>query len=160
MKLFKVNGKKNYLALIIAIAIPLLVGFLSSYLVRDGYQTFETLNKPFFAPPAGIFAPVWTILYILMGIASYRIWMLPQVKKSLRLYGIQLFFNFLWSIIFFGLALRGLAFLEIIVLLILIIATTKSFFKLDKISGYLLIPYVIWVSFASLLNLSVWLMNR
>jgi tryptophan-rich sensory protein len=164
MKLFEVNGKRNYIALIIAIAIPLLVGFLSSYFTRDGFEVFQLLKKPFFAPPGEVFAPVWTVLYILMGIASYRIWMLGteklQVKKALRLYGIQLFFNFLWSILFFGLGLRGLAFIEIIILLILIIATTRRFHNLDKIAGYLLIPYIIWVSFASLLNLSIWLLNR
>lgn len=163
LKLFRVNGKINWLALIISILIPLTVGFLSSYFIKDSYQTFQELTKPSFAPPASVFGPVWTVLYILMGIASYRVWMYgsnrQDVQNALVFYGLQLFFNFLWTILFFGLGLRGLAYIEIIILLILIIITTSKFYKIDKISGYLFIPYLLWVAFASILNLSIWLLN-
>lgn len=164
LNLFRVNGKINWAALIISIIIPLLVGFLSSYFIMDSYQAFEELNKPSFAPPASLFGPVWTILYILMGIASYRVWMYgtdrQDVRSALLFYGLQLVFNFLWPIIFFGSGLRGLAYIEIIILLILVIITTFKFYNIDKTSGYLLIPYVLWVAFASVLNLSIWLLNR
>lgn len=164
LRLFRVNGKINWLALIISILIPLSVGFLSSYLVKDSYQTFQELTKPSFAPPASVFAPVWTVLYILMGIASYRVWMYgldrQDVRTALVFYGLQLFFNFLWTIIFFGLGLRGLAYIEIIILLILIIITTSRFYKIDKTAGYLFIPYLLWTMFASVLNMSIWLLNK
>ncbi|SKC89036.1 TspO/MBR family protein [Maledivibacter halophilus] len=165
LRLFRVKGKVNWIALIISILIPLLVGFLSSYLVgSDAYNSFEELTKPGFAPPAWVFAPAWIILYTLMGIASYRVWMYrsnrSDVRSALIVYGVQLFFNFLWTIIFFGLGLRGVAYIEIIILLILIIITTIRFYKIDKISGYLMIPYILWVSFASVLNLSIWLLNK
>lgn len=163
LRLFRVNGKINWLALIIAILIPLLVGALSSYLAGDSYQTFQELTKPSFAPPAWVFAPVWTVLYILMGIASYRIWMYglnrQDVRGALLFYGLQLFFNFLWTITFFGLGLRGPAYIVIIILIILIMITTIRFYKIDKIAGYLLIPYLLWTMFASALNLSIWLLN-
>ncbi len=162
-RLFMVNGKVNLRALFISILIPLLVGFLSSYLVGNTYETFESLNKPSFAPPASVFGPVWTVLYILMGIASYRIWMYgtenKEVSRALMYYGLQLMFNFLWTIIFFGLELRGFAYIEILILLLLIIITTIKFYRIDKTAGYLMIPYLLWVSFASLLNLSIWLLN-
>ncbi len=163
LRLFKVNGRVNIRALFISILIPLLVGFLSSYLVRDTYETFESLIKPSFAPPASVFAPVWTVLYILMGIASYRIWMYgtnrQDVCSALLYYGLQLIFNFMWTIIFFGLGLRGFAYVEILILLLLIIITTIKFYRIDKLAGYLLLPYLLWVSFASILNLSIWLLN-
>ncbi|WP_432405916.1 TspO/MBR family protein [Wukongibacter sp. M2B1] len=163
LRLFRVNGRINWSSLIISIMIPLLVGFLSSYFIRDAFQTYGQLNKPSFAPPAQIFQPAWTILYILMGIASYRIWMYgierSDVRSALFYYGLQLIFNFLWSIIFFRLELRGLAYIEIIILLVLIIITTIKFYRIDKVAGYLLVPYILWVTFASVLNLSIWLLN-
>jgi len=164
LRLFRVNGKTNWIALAISIMIPLLVGLLSAYLIKDTFQNYAMLNKPSFAPPTQVFQPAWTLLYILMGIASYRVWMYgigrPDVRSALFYYGLQLIFNFLWSIIFFGLGLRGLAYIEIIILLILIIITTIKFYRIDRIAGYLLVPYILWVSFASVLNLSIWLLNR
>lgn len=162
--IFKVGGRVNYGALIISILIPLAVGFISSFLVGDSYGIFQELNKPSFAPPGWIFAPVWTILYILMGIASYRVWMYEtenrEIRAALFVYGIQLILNFLWTIIFFGLQLRVVAFIEIIILLIFIIITAIRFYRIDKIAAYLLIPYILWVSFAAILNFSVWRLNR
>lgn len=163
LRLFRVNGKINWIALFVSIIIPLLVGFLSSYFIRDTYEPYAQLVKPSFAPPSQVFRPVWTLLYILMGIASYRVWMYGiekmDVSNALFYYGLQLIFNFLWPIIFFGLGLRGLAYIEIIILLILIIITTIKFYRIDSIAGYLLIPYILWVAFASIINLSIWLLN-
>lgn len=154
----------NLLSLIIAILIPLAVGFLSSFLSRSGMEAYQSLIKPAFSPPGWIFAPVWTVLYILMGIASYRIWRLgpenPEVRSALKSYAMQLALNFLWSILFFGLGLRFLAFIDIILLLIFILITTIQFYRLDKPAAYLMIPYILWVSFAAVLNYTIWQLNR
>lgn len=156
--------KGSIWGLIIAIVIPLAVGAISAFLTSDTMVKFQQLNKPDFAPSGSIFPIVWTLLYILMGIASYRIYLKgtenQEVKSALLFYVIQLIFNFLWSIIFFGLGMRGLAFIWLIILWILIAITTVKFFKLDKIAGYLMIPYILWVSFAGVLNYSVWMLNR
>ncbi|MFZ3057780.1 MAG: TspO/MBR family protein [Minisyncoccales bacterium] len=142
------------------IALTLLVGYFASKLtgvsMSDTY--LDISNKPVFSPPAWIFAPVWTILYILMGISAFLVWKLKDqkdIKKPFIFFFIQLALNFLWSIIFFGLGQHLWAFVEIIILLIMIIATTVSFSKISKVSAYLLIPYILWVSFASILNLVI-----
>jgi len=142
------------------IALTLLVGYFASKLtgvsMSDTY--LDISNKPVFSPPAWIFAPVWTILYILMGISAFLVWKLKDqkdIKKPFIFFFIQLALNFLWSIIFFGLGQHLWAFVEIIILLIMIIATTISFSKISKVSAYLLIPYILWVSFASILNLVI-----
>ncbi|MHC1723574.1 MAG: TspO/MBR family protein [Aminipila sp.] len=156
--------ESSILGLIIAIAIPLAVGALSSFLTRDTMVKFQQLNKPDFAPPGSVFPIVWTILFILMGIASYRIYLKgtenQEVKMALIFYMIQLVFNFFWSIIFFGFGQIGLAFIWLIMLWILIFITTVIFYKIDKKAGYLMIPYLLWVSFAGFLNYSIWMLNR
>ncbi|QZY55078.1 TspO/MBR family protein [Crassaminicella profunda] len=162
--MFKVKGKKNLLALIVCIFIPELTGILSGFLTRDSYGKYQNLIQPDFVPPSWIFPIAWIILYLLMGIASYRIWMLGaekrQVKNALFYYGLQLLFNFFWSILFFGVGLRGLALIELLVLLMLIIITFVKFYKLDKTAGYLMIPYILWVAFAAILNFSIWQLNK
>ena len=124
---------------------------------------YSELIKPAFAPPPWLFAVVWPILYLLMGIASYRIWMMRRydknAKKALFYYGLQLFINFTWSIIFFGMNMIGLSVICIIILLGLIIITTRIFDKIDKIARNLMIPYIIWVMIAMVLNISIWRMN-
>ncbi len=154
----------NFLYLLISIFISEGVGALSAFLSSGNMEmVFDTLIKPSFAPPAWVFAPVWIILYALMGIAAYRIFKLgcnkKGVKSALLFYAIQLFLNFLWTIIFFRFELIGLAFIEIVILLIFIIITTVKFFKLDKCAGYLMVPYIIWVAFATVLNYYIWILN-
>ncbi|MCT4605869.1 MAG: tryptophan-rich sensory protein [Marinisporobacter sp.] len=162
--MFKVKGKRNLFALIVSIFIPQLVGILSGFLTRGSSDMYRDLIQPSFAPPAWVFPIAWVILYLLMGIASYRIWMLgaekKEVKNALFYYGLQLVFNFFWSILFFGVGLRGLAFIELLVLLVLIIITTVKFYRLDKTAGYLMIPYILWVAFAAILNFSIWQLNK
>jgi tryptophan-rich sensory protein len=162
--MFKVKGKRNLFALIVSIFIPQLVGILSGFLTRGSSDMYRDLIQPSFAPPAWFFPIAWVILYLLMGIASYRIWMLgaekKEVKNALFYYGLQLVFNFFWSILFFGVGLRGLAFIELLVLLVLIIITTVKFYRLDKTAGYLMIPYILWVAFAAILNFSIWQLNK
>ncbi len=155
---------RKVVGIIISILIPLGIGFISGYITKDAMATYENLIKPSFAPPGYIFPIVWTVLYILMGIASYRIYKLgiekKEVKNALFFYGVQLMLNFLWPILYFGLGLRFVAFIEIIVLFIFIVITTKKFFKLDKIAGYFMVPYLLWVAFASVLNYFTWRLNK
>ena len=111
-----------------------------------------------------MFPIVWTILYILMAIAFYRILQISKLGKktysSLTLFYIQLIFNFLWSFIFFNFRLYGIAFIEAVILLILVFITTKKFFKVDKIAGWLMVPYVFWLTYASVLSYFVWILNE
>ena len=123
---------------------------------------YAGLNKPFFNPPNWLFGPVWTLLYLLMGIALYVIWNQKdgvETKTALIFFAVQLGLNTLWSIIFFGMRLPSVAFIEILILLLFIILTIVKFFPISKASAYLLIPYLLWVSFASLLNFYIIKLN-
>jgi tryptophan-rich sensory protein len=161
--IFKVNGEKNIVALIISVLLAQGVGFLSGFLSMTASSNYENFNKPPFSPPGWVFPIVWTILYFLMAVAAYRIWMKGKagedVSKALTLYFTQLFLNFLWSIIFFRFRLYAIAFLELLILLVFILLTTFEFYRIDKPSAYLMIPYIAWVSFAGVLNYAIWMMN-
>lgn len=125
---------------------------------------YTSLLKPGWVPPNWLFAPVWTILYFLMALAAFFVWQKgchkPAVKMGLTLYILQLGINFLWSFLFFGFHELAAAFATILGLLALIIITAFLFWRLDKKAGLLFIPYILWVSFATLLNLAVWRLNR
>lgn len=149
----------NWKNLITAISIPLAVGGLSALLTGDGMQSFQTVNQPPLSPPAWLFPLVWTILYILMGIASYLVVRKEGSSKALTLYAIQLIFNFFWSVWFFGFGWYLFSFLWLICLWVLILATLISFYRISKPAGYLLLPYLLWVTFAGYLNLGVYLAN-
>lgn len=155
--------KINKLELLKSIAIPLLVGILASVLTGGGMETFQSLNKPALSPPGWFFPIVWTILYVLMGIAFYLIMQSGKddedVNRAAFLYGAQLIVNFFWPIIFFGLEWYGIAFLWLVLLWILILLTIIQFNKISKTASYLMIPYLIWVTFAGYLNLAIWLLN-
>lgn len=145
------------------IAIPVLVGALAGFLTKDDVTQFmETANKPFFMPPGWVFPVVWTILYVLMGIAAYFIDISKDTDKdkALMIYYAQLFFNFVWSFIFFTANKYLFAFVWIIILWLLIILTILKFRKIDGRTILLLAPYLIWVTFAAILNLSIFLLNR
>ncbi len=123
---------------------------------------YAELNKPSWNPPSWIFGPMWTTLYILMGVALARIWHLTSSQArstALILFGIQLLLNLIWSPIFFGMHKLGLALIVILILVICIILTIRSFVSLDKVSGWLLVPYLLWVSFASFLNYTIYQLN-
>lgn len=158
------NGEFSLFKFIVAISVPLAVGTLSSFFTRNTMKIYQQLKQPAVAPPGWIFPIVWTILFILMGIASYRIYLKgtqsPEVKNALTFYAAQLAVNFFWTIIFFGIGKRGLAFIWLIILWILIVITKVKFYKIDKVSGYLMIPYILWVSFAGFLNYFIWSLNR
>lgn len=151
---------RNKSALIISILIPLTVGTMSA-LFSGNISSYSILNKPAFSPPGFIFPVVWTILYILMGASSYIVYFSNSSNKSkaLLLYCIQLFFNFCWSIIFFGLDLFLFAFIWLIALIFIIIIMIRQFLIVNPLSAYLQIPYLIWCIFAAYLNFSIFLLN-
>lgn len=160
---FKVDGKVKIKALIISVLVTLGMGALGSFLGVPYVSDYLKLNKPIFSPPGFIFPVVWTILYILMAIAVYRVYLKKfsgiNINRALRLYTLQLFLNFLWPVLFFRFRLYGISFLELLILLILILLTFFEFFKTDKVAAFLLIPYIVWVSFAGVLNYAIWMMN-
>lgn len=145
------------------ILLPLIVGTVSGLLTRSGVQAFtQTAVKPFFMPPNWLFPVAWTILYILMGYAAYlyNIGFSAEKKVASFIYCTQLFFNFMWSFIFFNATNYLFAFIWIIILWVLIIANTILFYKENKPAGFLFVPYLIWVTFAAILNFSVFLLNQ
>ncbi|MEO7446434.1 MAG: TspO/MBR family protein [Ferruginibacter sp.] len=154
---------KKILPLALAILIPVAIGAVSGLFTTEAIGGwYRTIVKPSFNPPNWIFGPVWTLLYILMGIASWLVWKQGKnkdVKPALTLYAIQLILNFSWSFIFFYLEQPGWAFAEIIVLWVMILLTIFAFSKHSKTAAWLMVPYISWVSFASLLNFSIWHLN-
>ena len=153
---------KNVSVLIWAIIICQLAGIIGAFFTTPAIPGwYAGLNKPVFNPPAWIFGPVWTMLYLMMGIALYLVWISKKGKKrsgALKAFGIQLVLNGLWSVIFFGWQLPWLAFGEIIILWLMIGMTIKKQLLVNKTAAYLMLPYLAWVSFASVLNLAIaWL---
>ena len=149
--------------LVVCIALPLIVGWISSLITQGSMEVFETINKPYLSPPGWVFPVVWTILYILMGIASYIVLTSNQsqykINTALAVYLIQLAFNFVWPIIFFNAQKYLLAFVWLIVLWVLILITTVLFGNISKTAGKLMIPYLLWVTFAGYLNYSIYMLN-
>lgn len=146
--------------LIISILLPFLASAIGGFFTVDSISTwYAGLIKPSFNPPNWIFGPVWSILYLLMGISLYLVWIKKYNKPAFMLFGIQLFLNALWSILFFGMRMPLFAFIEIIFLWIAILMTIIFFYRINKISAYLLIPYILWVSFAAVLNFTIAVLN-
>ena len=144
--------------LLIAVLICEGVGILGSFTTISSIQNwYQFLNKPPFNPPSWIFGPVWKFLYLLMGISLYMIW--ARKGKHLTFFWIQLILNAIWSFLFFGLHSPTLALIDIVVLLIAIIITIKAFYKIYKLAGLILLPYLVWVSFATILNFYIWRLN-
>ncbi|MFC1710057.1 TspO/MBR family protein [Patescibacteria group bacterium] len=155
---------KNPKLLIFSIGISQLAGIIGSVFTTseiDNWYVF--LNKPSFNPPNWIFGPVWIILYTLMGISLYLVWLKgykeENIKRAVNFFLIHLAVNSLWSIVFFGLHDLRLALVIIFTLWLMILYLIKLFLNINKIAAYLLIPYLLWVSFASLLNYSIWILN-
>lgn len=161
--ILKVNGKIN-IPLLIIIILTEGAGALSGFLGMSNRENYANLIKPAFSPPGWVFRVVWPILYLLMSIALYRILLLRKhgkdVTRGLVYYFIQFGLNLFWPIIFFRFNLYGLAFIELLTMLVFILLTTFEFARYDKISAYLLIPYILWVSFAGILNFSIWMFNE
>ncbi len=156
--------KNKWLKLIVSIIIPQAAGLLGSIATTSSVRSwYPTLNKPVFNPPSWLFAPVWTLLFLLMGISLYLVWQkgvqTPGVKEALIFFAVQLVLNILWSIFFFGLKSPLLGLIDIIPLVILIYLTFVKFKQIDPTAGYLLLPYLAWTSFATILNLSLLILN-
>ena len=154
--------KRSWKTFLIAIAIPLAVGGLST-LLSGGMRDFFVLNQPPLSPPGWVFPIVWSILYVMMGYASYRVYTADapadQIRRALILYGVQLFLNFLWPIFFFGFHWYLAAFILLLGLWGFVFWTMVTFSAIDKTAGYLLVPYLIWLSFAAYLNLGIVFLN-
>ena len=150
----------------IVVIICLAVGYLSGMVTRASITTwYPTLVKPSFNPPNWIFAPVWTSLYVMMGVAAGLIWnqittQKSAVTKALQIFAIQLILNALWSYLFFGLHNLMLATIEVVLLWLMIFETYSQFAKINKTASYVMLPYLAWVSFASVLTASIWWLNR
>lgn len=155
----RVDWKK----LLISIAIPLGVGGLSALLTSGNMKLFEEIEKPPLSPPAWIFPVVWTILYVLMGVALYLV-LMTKIKEDKRpaiiSFAVQLFFNFFWSIIFFNAQAYLFAFIWLILLWVAIVGNIYFFNRINITSSKLLVPYLVWVTFAGYLNLGIYLLNR
>jgi len=150
--------------LFISILVPLLVGAIAGLFTASGVDGwYADANKPWFNPPNRIFAPVWTLLYIMMGISFFLVWKAPTDKTvkqtAMILFSIQLIINFSWSFIFFKMQQPGWAFAGIIVMWVMILLTIIWFGKISAKAAWLLVPYICWVSFASVLNYSIWKLN-
>jgi tryptophan-rich sensory protein len=157
-------NKHKILKLIFCIAISELAGGVGSLFTTSKIPTwYSTIIKPTFSPPNWIFGPVWTMLFLLMGIALYLVWQQGihknHVKVAAGLFALQLVLNIFWSIIFFGLQNPGGAFVEIIFLWAAILATIIAFYKVSKTAALLMVPYIMWVSFAAILNYYIWILN-
>ena len=155
--------KTDWKRLGISVAIPLAAGGLSALLTKDSMILFEAVKKPPLSPPMWLFPVVWSLLYIMMGVAAYLVWMSdkPKRKKELAFvyYAIQLAFNFGWSIIFFNIAEYLAALIWLCILWFFILLTTIQFFSIYKRSGWLMIPYLLWVAFAGYINYGVYILN-
>jgi tryptophan-rich sensory protein len=157
------NQRTRLLGLAILIVLCLGAGGLGAIATTPEIDTwYRTLDKPSWNPPDGIFGPVWTTLFVLMAIAAWLVWKPEGFQANavpLSFFAVQLLLNIAWSWIFFGLHQPGWAFAEIVILWLAIVATTVGFFRCSRAAGWLMIPYLAWVSFASVLNLTIWRMN-
>ncbi|MFL0245976.1 TspO/MBR family protein [Candidatus Clostridium stratigraminis] len=164
MGFFKVKNKRSLLSLIILILISEAALVLSAYLAIFKINTYNNLVKPIFAPHPWVYAVTLPFVYLVMAFAAYRIWMLRKQKKyigrAIRLFFIQLFLNFIWLIIFLRFRLVGLAFLELMLVIIFVMLTTFEFFKLDKLAGLVMIPFISWLFYAGVINFSFWMLNN
>ena len=151
----------NGLKLLLAIALPLAVGGMSGWATAAGVATwYPTLVKPPFNPPSWVFGPVWTVLYVMIAVSAWLVWRAqPRFGLPLGLWSAQLALNTIWSWLFFGLERPGLAAVDIIVLLGTIVATAYAFVRVSRLAAVMLLPYALWVGFATALNLALWRLN-
>lgn len=153
--------KIQWKRLLVYLAIPLGVGALAGILTKDSMMQFSLLNRPPLSPPGWLFPVVWTVLFLLMGYASYLVSRSGSVQKrpALILYAIQLIVNFFWSIFFFNFEWYLFSFFWLVLLWVLILLTIRAFWRISPTAAILLIPYLLWVTFAGYLNLAIWLIN-
>lgn len=165
MEIMQVSSRINTLLTLAGfILLPLLVGGIGAVFTTSAIPTwYATLAKPWFAPPNWLFGPAWTVLYVLMGVASFLVYQKRETDLradgALKVYGLQLGLNFLWSVIFFGLRSILGGFIEIVLLWVLIVINIRKFYQVSPAAGLLLIPYLAWVTFASVLNFGILQLN-
>lgn len=156
---FKFNLKR----FLISIAIPLIVGGLSAFITKGDMDLYSEINQPAFAPPGWIFPVVWSVLYTLMGISLYFVWnsnaTYNDKRRAYIFFGVQLFLNFIWSPIFFGMQYFLLAFIVLIFMWFFTLGMILSFCKISRVAGFLQIPYLLWLTFAGYLNFAIYLLN-
>ena len=155
-------NRKKIEQLLISILFPLAAGMIAGLISSGASMDYQQLIRPPLSPPAVVFPIVWTILYLLMGISAYLIGNTESAEsqKAMKLYFIQLGVNFLWSIFFFNFQWYLFSFVWLIILIILIVMTIKSFYKINKTAAYLMVPYLIWSLFAAYLNFMIYYLNR
>ncbi len=152
--------KNKYLSLFLIILITSLASAIGGFTTTSFKEPwYSEIILPSFNPPSWVFAPIWTTLYIMMSIAIWKIWINSFDTKILKLYFIHLFFNGTWSVVFFGFHQIGLALINLVIILIFIVLLMKNYLGRDKISFYLMIPYMLWSSYALILNSSIFLYN-
>jgi benzodiazapine receptor len=153
----------DFLKLVVSIILCQIAGLLGALFTTPAIPTwYATLKKPFFNPPNWVFSPVWISLFVLMGISLFLVWRRqghPRFKTALTFFFVQLILNIFWSVAFFGLRSPLLGLIDIVFLWIAILLTIQNFLKVSKIAGVLLLPYLLWVSFATSLNFSLWVLN-
>lgn len=154
---------RSCVSLFLSLALCFLAAGLGSTATSSSLSTwYPQLDKPSWTPPNWVFGPVWTLLYALMGIAAWLVWRQKESSQrtvGLTLHGVQLALNLLWSVIFFGFQSPGVAAIEIVVLWAAIIATTKCYWSVSRAASWLMVPYIVWVTFAMALNISIWRLN-
>lgn len=164
MNTFHVFSLKKFIKGALIILFPLAIGAIASFLTQESMMYYNVLIKPPLAPPAILFPIVWTILYLLMGIALYLVvregYEKPYVKDAINFFLIYLALNFLWPIVFFNFQAPFFAFLLLVAMWLFLGISAAKFYRINHASGWLLIPVLIWTTFAGYLNLSVWLLNR
>jgi len=156
--------KFNPIAFLINLALTLSVGYLGMLFTQEAVNTwYTTLAKPTFNPPNWIFAPVWTLIFILMALAASIIWQkrtsITHFPRTSAVYLIQLVLNVLWSFLFFYRHEIGMALIEILILLAVVIVNARVFYKIDKTAGLLFLPYILWLAFATVLNYNIFILN-
>ena len=152
--------KNKYLSLVLILLITFIASALGGFTTAAFKEPwYSEVILPSFNPPSWVFAPVWTILYLMMSVAIWKIWINSFNLKILKLYFIHLFFNGTWSIVFFGFHQIGLALINLVIIIIFIILLMKSYYVRDKVSFYLMTPYLLWSSYALILNSSIFLIN-
>ena len=155
------NNWKLFICIVLCQSVGLIAGYLTN---TENNVWFDTINKPSWNPPGYLFGPVWTVLYLLMGFSLWIIWKsdAPEFKKleAELFFAAQLFLNFWWTIIFFMFKSPLWAFVEIIVMIVLILVTIFKFAKISKTAAWLLVPYISWVCFAAILNFNLWILNK
>lgn len=161
-----ISRKRSLLTLVFFLLLCLAAGGIGGFATAENVDTwYRTIEKPSWNPPGWLFGPVWTTLYVMMGISGWLVWKNQKSsaaakRNALALFGVQLILNGLWSFVFFEWHLLAWALIEILILWVAIVATLVAFFRIRKAAGWLLVPYLAWVSFASFLTYTIWMLNR